>query len=76
MRPDNASAAPDDAFGLLVAEVLERIEREGLAALEEACRAHPAHADKLRQRVRTLRELGFVPAPEETDPARRRPNER
>ena len=78
MRPDDASAAPDDPFEMLVAEVLERIEREGLVALEEACRAHPGHADTLRQRVRTLRELGLVGARarEEVDAARRRPNDR
>jgi hypothetical protein len=60
MRPEDSRAASDDALASLVAEVLERIEREGARALDEACVAHPAHATSLRQRVLTLRELGLI----------------
>jgi serine/threonine protein kinase len=62
MRPKETGAAPDDSLGNLVAEVLERIEREGTRALEEACNERPALADALRKRVLSLRELGLVDA--------------
>jgi len=43
----------------LVAECLERCERDGETAIEEVCREHPEHADGIRKRLRTLRQAGL-----------------
>ena len=54
--------APDGALPALVAATLERIDREGAQALEQACQEHPDHAALLRQRVLALREIGLIEA--------------
>jgi len=46
----------------LVVQLLERLEVEGPAALEAACRENPSLADGLRRRMATLAELGLVDA--------------
>ncbi len=54
----------DDSASLsdLVAAALERLDREGPAALEEVCRAHPDRASALRSRIEQLRAIGFAGA--------------
>jgi len=52
--------ASDDALVALVAEALERLEREGPSALEALCREHPARAAALRARVERLRRAGLA----------------
>ncbi len=54
--PSGADGAPHD----LVAECLDRMEREGPAALEELCRTHPAQAARLRGRIARLGALGLA----------------
>lgn len=49
-----------DALDDLVALCLARVEDEGLAALDELCREHPAHAAALRARVTALAESGLL----------------
>ena len=44
----------------LVAECLERREREGDAAVEAVCAAHPGDAAAIRARLAVLAELGFL----------------
>ena len=46
----------------LVAHALERIEAEGVGALDELCRAHPENADELRARFDWLLETGLITA--------------
>ncbi len=52
----------------LVAQALERIEREGPPALEALCVAHPGQASALRARVEQLRAIGFIGAPPKDAP--------
>jgi hypothetical protein len=47
----------------LVAECLDRMHEEGLAAVEAVCAANPAHATAIRQRLATLREAGLLDTP-------------
>jgi tetratricopeptide (TPR) repeat protein len=57
----------------LVAECLERREREGDAAVEAVCAAHPGDAAAIRARLAVLAELGFLgggDAPPPTFPER------
>ncbi len=44
----------------LVAEGMERLEREGQAGLDALCEAHPDHAAELRRRFAALREIGLL----------------
>ncbi len=62
MSSDFESARPPDWDGLreLVIAVLERLDRDGPQALEDACREHPELATKLRERVVSLQSLGLV----------------
>ena len=46
----------------LLVEVLDRIEEEGPAVLEELCAGHPEHASALRQRIAQLHGFGLMPA--------------
>jgi eukaryotic-like serine/threonine-protein kinase len=45
----------------LVADTLERIEREGPGALDAICREHPEHAAAVRERVERLQAAGLQP---------------
>src|SRR5687767_3323840 len=44
----------------LVFECLERVESEGVSALESIYRAHPEHAAALRERMRVLHSAGLL----------------
>jgi len=44
----------------LVATALDRMERDGTAALEELCREHPQHAERLRTRIAQLGAFGLA----------------
>jgi serine/threonine protein kinase/tetratricopeptide (TPR) repeat protein len=55
IAPDGTSELND-----LVARCVDRFDAEGDAALEGLCREHPAHADKLRSRVRALQRAGLI----------------
>jgi len=56
----------------LVADCLDQMEKDGLAALEVFCERHPEHADTLRARVQILLEAGMLlqDASEESIPER------
>ena len=61
----------------LVALCLDRLEEEGVEAVEEVLRANPAHADEVRARIALLREAGLLetaraelPFPERLGPFR------
>jgi len=60
MSRQGLEASGTGALRELVIEVLERMERDGSAALERACAEHPELAESLRARVESLRELGLV----------------
>ncbi len=62
MNPDPESQHAPDRNGLreLVIAVLERLDRDGSQALEDACREHPELASRLRERIAALRSLGLV----------------
>jgi len=47
----------------LVAELLDRLEREGESALEDMCRARPEHAEALRRRIALLGGVGVLQQP-------------
>ncbi len=44
----------------LVAECLERVDRDGPEAIEDLCRENPSGADELRDRLSALRDLGLL----------------
>jgi hypothetical protein len=44
----------------LVTEVLERLDEEGTAAVDAACREHPGLADELRRRIDALEQVGLL----------------
>lgn len=50
----------DDALIGLLAETLERMDDEGSRALEDACRAHPEHANQLREKIGRLQRAGLA----------------
>jgi hypothetical protein len=50
----------EDPIAALVAETLEAIDRQGLPALDAACRAHPEHAEELRRRLGSLAAVGLA----------------
>ena len=52
-----------DPLERLVAEGVERFERDGEAALDEFYRAHPGHSEFLRREIETLRQCGMLEAP-------------
>ncbi len=54
----------------ILAACLAEMETRGDAALEDACRAHPAHATRIRHGVGMLQRMGLVGAhaPHEADP--------
>jgi serine/threonine protein kinase len=58
--PTQPPAPSDDALVALVAEALERMDREGPAALDALCRQHPERAASLRERVERLRRAGLA----------------
>ena len=53
---------PDDERTLedLVAEVLDRVERDGPSAVDALCAEHPEHASRLRRRLGLLAEAGLL----------------
>ncbi len=56
---------PEPEVGLsqvarLVAECLERVDRDGPAVVDDICAENPRQADELRRRVSTLRDLGLL----------------
>lgn len=60
-KSDSAGSGSEaDRLREIVAECLERIEDEGLEAVEATCRAHPDLADRIRKRVAKLAGLGLV----------------
>jgi serine/threonine protein kinase/predicted esterase len=63
MRPatdDSSASTGEDPVESIVADVLERFDVEGAAAIDAACAAHPEHADKIRRRCALLDRLGLV----------------
>lgn len=59
------SSVPGDpadgrAIDQLVFECLERLESEGLEAIEALCREHPDYAIVLRARIEALRACGWL----------------
>ena len=42
---------------------MERVEREGLSAIDAVCAEHPAHAPELRRRFLALADLGLLEGP-------------
>jgi serine/threonine protein kinase/tetratricopeptide (TPR) repeat protein len=52
----------------VVFELLERLEVEGAAALDEVCAAHPAIASRLRGRVELMRRAGLLTGDAAHDP--------
>lgn len=44
----------------LVAECLERLEDEGLPAIDAMCRAHPDQAQEILKRLMRLGEMGML----------------
>ena len=64
MSAGNPAPRPlDDALLDLVAEALERLEREGQGGLDALCAEHPVRATALREQVERLRDLGLADAP-------------
>lgn len=62
-RSDGArrpASAREEHLEQLTFECLERIESEGPAVLEELCRAHPALAAELLERIHALVQRGLV----------------
>ena len=65
-RGDRAPDEPRAPFGGLdevVFECLERLERDGIAALDEMCTSRPELAAALRRRIEALRESGLITLP-------------
>jgi hypothetical protein len=54
------AARPDSEIRALVAECLERGEREGEAGIDAFCRQHPEHEKSIRIRIDHLKNLGFL----------------
>ena len=57
-RPDGPGD-PEALLRVLLGECLRRGEREGLSAIADVFRRHPAHADALRRRLKLLMEFGL-----------------
>ncbi|MCC7014806.1 MAG: protein kinase [Planctomycetes bacterium] len=60
MSPQPAPASDEERLDELVVECLERMEREGEAALESVAGAHPSLATRLRARISALRGAGLI----------------
>jgi serine/threonine protein kinase len=56
------SEADDEYFDELVAQALERHEKEGMSGVQAFLREHSEHAAVLRKRLETLHSAGLVPA--------------
>ncbi|MBI3818706.1 MAG: protein kinase [Planctomycetes bacterium] len=56
----SASGGEDDAIDRLLADCLERIDRDGPPALEVFCKEHPASELEIRRRVAALQKLGLL----------------
>lgn len=50
----------DETLLQLVSECLDRVDREGPAAIDDVCALHPQHARRLRGLVGRLRDLGMM----------------
>ena len=50
----------DDPLDLLLAECLDRMERDGPAGLDALLAEHPEHAAELRERLSALRHIGLL----------------
>jgi serine/threonine protein kinase len=63
VKPASEEPASPEASELneLVAACLSRMGSDGEAGLEALCREHPGYAERLRTRVRLLRQAGLVP---------------
>ena len=57
---DSSSSAELEALDQLLHECLQRPDDEQRDALEQACAAHPKHADALRRRFALLADAGMV----------------
>jgi serine/threonine protein kinase len=57
-----SGAGPDELSPLarLVADVVRRLDDEGSAAIDAACREHPELADELRRRLDALEQVGLL----------------
>ncbi len=62
-NPEQPAPGPSDPVEGLVFEILERMEREGSAAIDQAASDHPEHAAELLARMRTLQAMGLVEVP-------------
>ena len=64
VKPTSEEPASPDAGPLndLVVACLSRMGSEGEGGLEALCREYPEHAERLRTRMRLLREAGLLPA--------------
>lgn len=61
MSDDLLDSLPEPSFVCrLVAEGLERVDQEGLAAVDRLCEDHPEHAEEIRRRMRALCDVGLV----------------
>jgi serine/threonine protein kinase len=69
-RDEGTSRSGTDELRELVVEVLERLDRDGPGALDAACAENPVLAERLRERIAALRELGLVGTPVGRHPER------
>ncbi len=68
--PPPPSNRPDgEALEELVAECLERLEKDGWSSISKFCNEHPAQADAIRKRLGALAEMGLLPSVGEHAPA-------
>jgi serine/threonine protein kinase len=62
---------PAGSLDALVVEVLARIDDRGTGAIEEACLEYPQHAEALRRRIASLRDLGLLAPTSSSGPPKR-----
>lgn len=55
---------PTDEFESILAETIERVGQDGSSALELACARYPDFANRLRDRIASLRLAGFLVVPD------------
>lgn len=71
MQASDPDREPSRNLDGLVVEVLARIEEVGTGAIEEACLTHPEHAEGLRRRIASLRDVGLLAPASSSGPPKR-----